>query len=111
MIRFLLTDADGETIRIGVESLRVSAMFLPSLYLMCEFRAAIQGMGNVVYPMLSGFSELIMRICAALLLPALLGRQGLYFVDASAWVPTLVLMVVGYAAVLRHRQSEHIAAE
>lgn len=103
LIHFLITDATPESLRIGVESLRMSALFLPSLYLLCEFRAAIQGMGNVVYPMLSGISELVMRVLAALLLPLVLGRQGLYFVDAAAWTPTAVLMMIGYAAVLRRR--------
>ena len=111
LIRFLLTDASPETIRVGVESLRVSAMFLWSMYLMCEFRASIQGMGNVVYPMLSGFSELIMRVAAAFLLPMVWGRQGMYFVDACAWVPTMVLMMVGYAAVLRNRMPDGASAD
>lgn len=105
LIRFLLTDSSGETIRVGVEALRMLAAFLPGLYLLCEFRAAIQGMGNVVYPMLSGFSELAMRLAAVFLLPMLLGRAGLYFVDPAAWVPTMLLMVVGYRSVLRrHRE-------
>jgi len=84
-----------------VEALRVLAIFLPGLYLLCEFRAAIQGMGNVVYPMLSGFSELTMRILASLLLPLLVGRRGLYYVDAAAWIPTMLLMMIGYKATLK----------
>ena len=104
LIRFLLTDSPGETIRVGVESLRMCAAFLPALYLLCEFRAAIQGMGNVVYPMLSGFSELIMRVSVSLLLPLVLGRAGLYFTDPCAWTPTMLLMVIGYRSVLRSRE-------
>ena len=101
LIRFLLTDASDESIRIGTEALRTLGMFLPGMYLLCEFRAAIQGMGNALYPMLSGFSELTMRIIACLLLPKVLGRSGLYFVDASAWIPTMVLMIIGYISVLK----------
>ena len=101
LIRFLLTDAPEETIRIGSEYLRIMWIFLPSMYLMCEFRASIQGMGNAIYPMLSGFSELAMRVAAVLLLPRLLGQEGLYFVDASAWVPTMILMIIGYTTVLK----------
>ena len=71
------------------------------MYLLCEFRAAIQGMGNAFYPMLSGFSELAMRLLACLLLPMILGQSGLYFVDACAWIPTMVLMVIGYYGILR----------
>ena len=106
MIRFLLTDSPAGTIRIGVQALRVLAIFLPGLYLLCEFRAAIQGMGNVVYPMLSGFSELAMRITAVLVLPMLLGQAGLYFVDPCAWVPTMALMIVGYRSTLHRRKTE-----
>ena len=101
LIRFLITDASDETIRIGAEALRIQSLFLPSMYLLCEYRAAIQGMGNAMYPMFSGFSELAMRILASLLLPMALGREGLYFVDAAAWIPTMLLMIVGYYAVLR----------
>ena len=101
LIRFLLTDAPEETIRIGSEYLRIMCLFLPSMYLMCEFRASIQGMGNAIYPMLSGFSELAMRVAAVLLLPMFLGQEGLYFVDASAWVPTMILMIIGYSTVLK----------
>ena len=101
LIRFLITDAPEETIRIGAQALQTQVLFLPGMYLLCEFRAAIQGMGNALYPMLSGFSELAMRILACLVLPLFLGREGLYFVDAAAWIPTMLLMVVGYKSILR----------
>lgn len=106
LIRFLITDASPETIRIGAEALRIQSLFLPGMYLLCEFRAAIQGMGNVVYPMLSGFSELAMRILASLVLPMVVGRTGLYYVDACAWIPTMLLMVVGYRSVMGRRKPE-----
>ena len=72
------------------------AFFLPSLYLLCEYRAAIQGMGNSVIPMYSGFLELAMRVCATLLLPLLIGQKALYFTDAAAWAITMVMLMVSY---------------
>lgn len=101
MIRFLIPGESEEVIRVGTQIMRVQSIFLPSLYLLCEFRASIQAMGNVVYPMLSGFSELIMRVASTLLLPLAFGREGLYFTDAAAWVPTMALMIVGYFLVRR----------
>ena len=103
LILFLLPDATPETIRIGTEALRAQVLFMPSMYLLCEFRAAIQGMGNALYPMLSGFSELAMRVIACLLFPLLMGKEGLYYVDAAAWVPTMLLMIAGYFVALRKR--------
>lgn len=95
MIRFFVPDADLTAVRYGIEALQVQAAFLPALYLLCEYRAAIRGMGNAVVPMLSGFLELAMRIGCTLLLPMLVGQKGLYFTDAAAWVPTM-LMLCGF---------------
>ena len=103
LIRFLITDAPEETIRIGAQALRTQVLFLPGMYLLCVYRAALPGMGNALYPMLSGFSELAMRIVACLLLPLAMGRAGLYYVDAAAWIPTMILMIIGYYHVLRKR--------
>lgn len=96
MIRFFVPDASPEAIRFGAEALQVQAVFLPALYLLCEYRAAIRGMGNAVIPMLSGFLELAMRIGCTLLLPLLIGQKGLYFTDAAAWVFTMLMLFGSY---------------
>jgi len=92
MIRFFVTDAAAEAVRYGTEALQVQAVFLPALYLLCEYRAAIRGMGNAAIPMFSGFLELAMRIGCTLLLPLVIGQNGLYFTDAAAWVPTMLML-------------------
>jgi len=98
MIRFFVTDGTAEMIRVGVLALRIQALFLWSLYLLCEFRASIQGMGNVMIPTLSGFLELVLRILCALGLPMLMGKEGLYFTDMAAWVPTMAMLILSYYA-------------
>jgi Na+-driven multidrug efflux pump len=106
MIRFFIPEGSPESIRIGMEALRVLALFLVFLYLLCEFRAAIQGMGNAVYPMLSGVSELICRLAAVLLLPKIMGQEGLFFTDSGAWIFTMLLMVYGYRRILRREEKK-----
>ena len=96
MIRFFVPDGTGEMIRVGVQALRIQALFLWSLYLLCEFRASIQGMGNVLIPTLSGFLELLLRIACALLLPLAIGQDGLYYPDIAAWVPTMAMLIFSY---------------
>jgi hypothetical protein len=44
-----------------------------------------------------------MRVVACLLFPLIMGREGLYFVDAAAWFPTMLLMIAGYFVALRKR--------
>lgn len=101
MIRFFVPDATAETIRVGMDALRIQAAFLFGLYLLCEYRAAIQGMGNAMIPMITGFQELALRIGATLMLPRFLGQEGLYFTDAVAWVPTMLVLVVSYHVLKR----------
>lgn len=96
LIRFFIPEGVPASIQIGTEALRVQAVFLPFLYLLCEHRAAIQGMGNAVIPMFSGILELFARIGVTLLLPVWLGSKGLYFTDAGAWIPTTAMLVICY---------------
>ena len=96
MIRFFAPDGTIEAITYGVEALRVMAIFLPGLYLLCEYRAAIQGMGNSVIPMWSGFLELAMRIGCTLLLPQWIGQKALYFTDGAAWAATMAMLMFSY---------------
>jgi hypothetical protein len=46
--------------------------------------------------MLSGFLELAMRIACTILLPLWLNQEGLYFTDAAAWVPTMLMLLACY---------------
>lgn len=104
LIVFLLPDAPREAIQIGVRSFRILGGFLFGLYLLCELRAAIQGMGNVKLPMLAGFSELVCRVSAALVLPGFFGQEGLFFIDPIAWIVTMLLMLWGYRRLLRRQK-------
>ena len=101
MIRLFVPDGTEEAIRFGIEALQVQAIFLPTLYWLCEYRAAIQGMGNSVIPMYSGFLELAMRIACTLLLPLAIGQKALYFTDAAAWVVTMAMLMISYYSLQR----------
>ena len=67
--------------------------------------AAISGMGNAVIPMISGFLELGLKTAAILTLPRLLGREGLYLMDAAAWIPVALFSGLCYRRILKQRLS------
>ena len=96
-----LSDGSADALRIGIEALRAELLFLPALYLLCEHRAAIQGMGNAIIPMFSGFLELALRLIAAWLLPVLAGSRGLYFTDAVTWTVTAVFLILCWHLVMK----------
>ena len=88
----------------GSRGLTLMALFLPALYLLCIHRAAIQGMGNALFPTLSGFIELAARLAVVTVLPIWIGRWGIYLATPLAWVCAFVLLAVAYHRVCRSRE-------
>lgn len=86
------------TMGIAYYYLAVMSICLPILYLLHVIRSAIQGMGNTVLPMLSGVAEFIMRTLSALLLPVLMGQEGIFYAEILAWAGADVILVISYFA-------------
>lgn len=101
MILLLLPDATAETLRIGMAVLRIDAIGMVALYMLCIYRAAIQGMGNAMIPMLCGFLEMGMRVGCALLLPLLAGPEGLCVIEAINWTVVGAVMMISYRRIVR----------
>ena len=58
------------------------------------YRSALQGMGDTIVPMLSGFIEMLMRIGSAVFLPAYVGQDGVFLAEVIAWTGAAVLLIV-----------------
>lgn len=95
----LFISADAETaeqvLSTGYDFLKVMATGLPMLYLLFVYRSTLQGLGNTVIPMVSGFVELGMRVGAALLLPLVMGVWGVYLAEIAAWIGAGVFLIAG----------------
>ena len=66
------------------------------LYLLFIYRTTLQGLGDTVVPMASGFVELAFRIGSALLLPVLIGYWGVYLAEITAWIGAGIFLIIGY---------------
>ena len=85
--------AAGETAYVY---LCVMAVCLPVLYLLYVYLPALQGMGNTVMPMLSGFLELALRGSIALVVVLTGYANGIFFAEVSAWIGATVFAIVCY---------------
>jgi putative MATE family efflux protein len=79
----------------GYDFLRIMAAGLPMLYLLFIYRTTLQGLGDTVVPMVSGFVELALRIGAALLLPTVIGYWGVYLAETAAWIGAGIFLMTG----------------
>jgi len=66
------------------------------LYLLFIYRSTLQGLGDTVIPMISGFVELAFRIGSALLLPTIIGYWGVYLAEITAWISAGFFLIIGY---------------
>lgn len=102
------TDA-SQVISIAYQYLTVMAYMLWSLYLLHAYRSSLQGLGNTTVPFLSGVMEFVMRVSVALIAPHLLGQQGIFLAEVSAWLGAALLMIVYYYARIRSIKREILA--
>ncbi len=89
--------ADAEaTVGIAYHYLCIMALFLPVLYLLHIYRSSLQGLGDTVMPMASGVAELVMRTLTILILPELIGNEGLFWAEVLAWAGADVVLIISY---------------
>lgn len=86
----------GEVLNYAYHYLVVLSLFLVILYCLHIYRSALQGMGNTIIPLISGFVELTMRLLTAVFLPRFVGEYGIYFAEVAAWTGAAVLLVIAY---------------
>ena len=90
-----------QVLDIAYKYLFIMAIFLWVLYLLYVYRSAIQGLGNTLIPLASGVVEFCMRVGVALLLPKLIGEDGIFYAEICAWSGAAILLIVSYVAIIR----------
>ena len=87
--------------KVGFTYLSIMSICLPILYILHVTRSAVQGMGNTVLPMVSGIAEFVMRTGGVLLLPAMMGENGIFIAEVLAWLGADLILVPSYFVMLK----------
>lgn len=90
-----------EATQVGYTYLSIMSICLPVLYILHVTRSAVQGMGNTVLPMVSGISEFLMRTGGVLILPLLIGENGIFIAEVLAWFGADLILVPSYLITIR----------
>jgi len=91
------TEADiSAAMKVAYRFLTIMASFLFILYMLHIYRSALMGLGDTVVPMISGFVEMVIRIGAAMLLPMVIGEDGVFWAEVGAWTGAAVLLVTAF---------------
>lgn len=87
--------------KVGFTYLSIMSICLPILYILHVTRSAVQGMGNTVLPMVSGIAEFVMRTGGVLILPALMGENGIFVAEVLAWLGADLILIPSYFIMLK----------
>lgn len=93
-------DEATAALKVGVTYLSIMSICLPVLYILHVTRSAVQGMGNTLLPMVSGIAEFVMRTGGVLILPALIGENGIFIAEVLAWLGADFILVPSYFVML-----------
>lgn len=85
-----------EATRVGYDYLFTMSVCLPILYILHLTRSSVQGLGNAVLPMASGFAELVMRTAGVFLIPMMIGEYGIFVAEVSAWLGADLILIPSY---------------
>ncbi|MBQ8349768.1 MAG: MATE family efflux transporter [Ruminococcus sp.] len=88
--------SEEETISLAVEYLKICGAALILVNLLFVYRNSVQGMGYPLIPMLSGITEMVLRIPAIILLMPEIGFKATAYAEAAAWIGALTLNWIAY---------------
>ena len=68
-------------------------------------------LGNTLIPLASGIAEFVMRVSVALLLPKLIGEDGIFYAEICAWTSAAVLLFISYMIIIRKYKDSSDSSE
>lgn len=98
--------SEEETISLAVEYLKICGAALILVNLLFVYRNSVQGMGYPLIPMLSGITEMVLRIPAIIMLMPEIGFKATAYAEAAAWIGALTLNWIAYRIFIR--KNKHI---
>ncbi len=95
MILWFMTEINQEVVNLAQQYLYIIMFFYIFFGFLMIFRNVMQGMGQVMAPLFSGFCELFARIFCAIVLAKYLGYIGVCVATPAAWVlGTIILFIL-----------------
>ena len=96
IISLFMTEPDQEVLKLGMIYLNIIVMFFIFFGSLMIFRNILQGMGDVISPLISGFAELIARSSFAFLFGHYFGFIGVCTATPAAWISGALVLFISY---------------
>lgn len=95
------SDVEEQVLAISYRYLFIMSLFLIVLYVLNTYRNIILGLDRMKIVISGSACELLMRIMMAFLVMYLLGEQGLYFIEVTAWTGAAMVYFISYYEIMK----------
>lgn len=95
------SDVEEQVLAISYRYLFIMSLFLIVLYVLNTYRNIILGLDRMKIVISRSACELLMRIMMAFLVMYLLGEQGLYFIEVTAWTGAAMVYFISYYEIMK----------
>lgn len=90
------SNSSQQTIDYSVQFIFWNCPFEFTLGMLFIYRGTIQGLKNGIIPMIGSLIEVLMRICAPVILSSIIGYISICVAGPAAWTASMLLMLVVY---------------
>lgn len=102
IVRLFVGAGSKQVVSMAHEFLVCNGICYFILGILFTTRSALQGLGRVAIPMLSGILELVMRVSAAIVLAGLMGFDGIIWANPLAWLGAAALLLPAWMVARKH---------
>ncbi|MEN0128398.1 MAG: MATE family efflux transporter, partial [Brevundimonas sp.] len=96
IVALFVGSGEQEVVDMAAQFLTVNGLTYSALGILFVLRGSLQGLGHALVPTLTGVTELVMRVGAAIVLGAAFGYAGIIWGNPLAWIGAAVLLVPTY---------------
>lgn len=94
-------------IEYAYQYLRINYIFIFILSILWVYRCSLQSLGDTVLPMVSGIVEFFSRMICTLVLPGIIGFDGIAFSEMAAWTFACCVLIPGFYYRLHQQEQKY----
>lgn len=98
LMTLFVDSSETAVLAIGQSYFNVMAPCYFAMGVLILFENMLRGAGDVMIPLISNFTEIIVRVIAAYWLAEQLGYRGIWWAGPISWAPNLVICVTRYVS-------------
>lgn len=101
----------GDVLAVAYRYLFIMGVLLLALYAVNTYRSTVMGMNRMILVVVGSATELVCRVVMAFLVIRVIGEQGIYFVEVTAWLGADLILVTGYYVIMHGMKKREAEAE